>query len=88
MSDTRTATAYLQIEGKDPGPNYDSGRRAIIRSVHNKRPQTVRSGCIVVKVQLQIPTAAWLPISPEAVVVVPESLVQHPVEVEAVDANE
>ena len=88
MAKVRVATAYLQIEGKDPGPGYDYGHKAIVRSVHNKAPRSIHPGCIVVKVQLRIPVEAWEPFSPEAIIDVPTDLVHHPVEVEAVAADD
>jgi hypothetical protein len=42
-----------------------------------------------VKVTIEIPKGAFLPLRPEAIVIVPESLTApHPVTVEAQDANE
>ena len=86
-NDVRVATAYLQIEGKNPGPGYDYGTQAIVRGVHNKAPHSVKPGCIVVKVKLRIPKEAWEPFAPEAVIDVPAELIQRPIQVEAVDAT-
>jgi hypothetical protein len=88
MADVRVATAFLQIEGKNPGPGYDYGNKAIVRSVHNQKPHGTKPRCIVVKVQLRIPKEAWEAFTPEAIIDVPADLVQRPIQVEAVDANE
>lgn len=52
-----------------------------------RKPTVVDADEIVVKVQLRIPAAAFEPLEPEAVVTVPEELVQHPVYVEAVASD-
>lgn len=49
-----------------------------------RRPTAVPANCVVVKVQLRVPNKAFEPLQPEATVTVPEDLVQHPAEVEAV----
>jgi hypothetical protein len=82
---TRVATAYLQIEGRPPGNTYDYGDKAAVRGVTNTAPDAVKPGCIVVKVKLRIPKEAWLPFAPEATIDVPAELIQHPIEVEAVE---
>lgn len=85
MSGLREATAYLQIENVPAGNTYDSGTKAAVRGVTNKKPDVIRPGCIVVKVRLRIPSAAWEPFQPEDVIDVPADLVQRPIDVEAVD---
>jgi len=86
---TRTATCYLQVEGKPPGhSSWDNGTEARVRRMTQDSPDTVLPGCIVVKIRVRIPAKAWEPFSPSAVIDVPEELVQHIVQVEAVDANE
>lgn len=85
MSNTREATAYLQIAPHAPrayGTYYSYGEASVMRCT-NKRPAEPLPGCIVVKVKIRVPAAAWGPIAPEVVVDIPASLVQHPVEVEA-----
>jgi hypothetical protein len=52
-----------------------------------RRPERIEPGCIVVKVRLRIPSEAWGPFEPEAVIDVPTDLIQHPIEVEAVDPS-
>jgi hypothetical protein len=53
----------------------------------NKRPTSVPADAVVVKVKLRMPLAAFKPLEPEAVVTVPEELVQQPVHVEAVASD-
>jgi len=82
------ADAYLQIEGIAPGNRYDWGDKATVRGVTNTRPTVIKFGCIVVKVQLRIPVQAWEAFEAEAVIDVPADLVQRPIAVTAVDAND
>jgi hypothetical protein len=86
-NDVRVATVYLQVEGRQPGHGYDYGTRAVVRAFTTKKPETVRAGCIVVKLKLRIPKEAWEPFAPEAVVEVPADLVQKVIAVEAVAAS-
>lgn len=95
QSDTE-ATVYLQVQPEytywaknrrefDKPGSIDGAK--IVGFTQNK-PQKPKPGTVEVKITLQIPKAAFLPLRPEAVVVVPETLTQpHPVEVEALDAN-
>lgn len=77
---TRKAVAYLTVE-KDRYP-FDA---KVVKSTQSK-PSAVHENQIVVKVELQIPNKAFDPLEPQAIVVVPEHLVERgPVEVEAVD---
>lgn len=75
------ATAYLQVW------RWSNDWRTEARVVKSTQrpPEVVEPGCIVVKVKLRIPFEAWDPIAPEAVIDVPAELIQHPIEVEAVD---
>ena len=79
---TISTTAYVQVARDERRSWRDEG---VVRNVTNRRPATVLPGCIVVKVRIRIPAAAWEPLQPEAVIDVPADLVQHPVEVEAVE---
>lgn len=85
MSDTRTATAYVQIARE----RRTWSGNAVVRKVTNRKPEPEQllPGCIVVKIQIRVPVALWEPITPEAVVDVPAELVQRPVAVEAVDPS-
>ncbi|GEM_PF-965930 len=86
---------YLQVEPRRRGYNYDTGRNdgparyAAVVATTTKRPTKPRAGVVVVKVTLRIPVAAFEPLRPEAVVVIPTDLTDpHPVEVEAQDPTD
>jgi len=92
--ETVHATAYLQIE-----PNYrayysdrskpESIDGARVVAVTQKKSAKPRPNTVEVKVTFELPKGAFLPLAPEAIVVIPESLTQpHPITVEALDANE
>ena len=83
---------YLQVQPRRRGYNIETHRHdgpvrqaAVVGTTVN-RPARARAGVIVVKVTLRIPIAAFEPLRPEAVVVIPTDLTDpHPVEVEAED---
>lgn len=91
------ATVYLQVQ-----PEYtywaknrrefdkpESLEGAKVVGYTLNKPQKPRQGTVEVKITVEIPKGAFLPLRPEAVIVIPESLTQpHPVEVEAIDAND
>jgi hypothetical protein len=77
---TREGTAYLTVR-----PDGVYWLRVV--KATQKRPESVPADAVVVKVKLRIPDRAFAPLQPEAVVTVPEDLVQNPVEVEAVDPS-
>lgn len=77
----REGVAYLQVR---PG-RYPYELR--VAKATQRRPDVVEADCVVVKVKLRVPDKAFEPLQPEAVVTVPEDLVQQPVEVEAVDPS-
>ena len=79
-SQIREGSCYLQV-----APSRYSELR-VVKSTQRK-PDIVEPGCVVVKVQLRIPSAAFEPLRPEAIVTVPEGLVQRVVEVEAADPS-
>lgn len=82
MTSFREGTAYLQVRAD----RYPFELRVL--KATQRKPTVVEPDCVVVKVKLRVPRAAFEPLRPEAVVTVPESLVQHPVAVEAVDADD
>lgn len=85
MAEQLMASAYLQVrKAKFYGRWRDEAR--VVHCTQNK-PEVVEAGCIVVKVRLRIPTEAWGPFEPEAVIDVPAELIQHPIEVKAVDPS-
>lgn len=79
----RECTTYLHIR-----PDRRSwGNRPIVVKHSNVAPDEPEPGCIVVKVRLRIPSEAWEPLKPEAVIDVPLDLIQRPVEVVAEEAS-
>jgi hypothetical protein len=90
--DTVRATVYLQVQPEFSRFDRDSpaGVRAakVVGSTMN-RSQHPKPGTVEVKITIELPKAAFLPLRPEAIVIIPESLTTpHPVEVEALDPNE
>ncbi|TDP97670.1 hypothetical protein [Labedaea rhizosphaerae] len=82
MSD-RVGEVYLQVAEH----HMYGGELKVVRSTQ-KRPAVLEPGCILVKIKLSIPRAAWKPFEPEAIVTVPAELTeQAPVEVEAVSPD-
>jgi hypothetical protein len=83
------ATFYAQIE-----PEFfrsfgeERVRSAKVVAVTQKRPERPRRGVVVVKLTISVPEAAFLPLRPEAVVVIPEDMTApYPIEVEAGDPS-
>jgi len=81
MNRTRTGEVYLTVR---PG-RYPF--ELVVDKATVRKPTVTSPGAVVVKLKLRIPTAAFEPLKPEATVTIPESLVQHPVEVEAEDPS-
>ncbi len=80
------AIGYLTIQGE----RYPYGverpiRGAKVIAVHQNKPTTLRGDQVAIKVTIELPAAAFDPLHPEAVIVVPPELIQQPVEVEAVE---
>jgi hypothetical protein len=95
-NDAVRATVYLQVQpeykrwysatNRDTADAIEGAK--VVGSTQNKS-QKPKPGTVEVKITVEIPKGAFLPLRPEAIVVVPESMTQpHPVEVEALDANE
>lgn len=80
------ATFYLQLE-----PSFYGGQQQIVREIRavgltQKRPTRQRAGSVVVKLTVRVPDAAFLPLRPQAIVVIPESMATtEPLEVVASD---
>lgn len=87
--DTVTATAHLIIKGKRRDWAPVNGKFIItgarIVGARTNKPTKLGEDEIVVKVQVQLPKQAFEPLEPEALIVVPEELIQHVVEVEATE---
>lgn len=91
---TVRATVYLQV-----APEYNRWVRdhsqleaiadaKVVASTQN-RSTAPRAGTVEVKLTIEIPKGAFVPLRPEAVVIVPESMTAaHPIQVEVADANE
>lgn len=97
MTDSVRATVYLQVQpeyswrarqsGKYDEPSAIDGAK-VVGSTQNKS-QKPKPGTVEVKITIELPKGAFLPLRPEAIVVIPEILTApHPVTVEADDANE
>ncbi len=92
---TIKTTGYLQIEpdwndyyshDRDD-PSYLRGAKVV--GVTQKRSRQPRAGVVEIAVTIEIPSSAFVPLRPEATIVIPEGLtIQHPVVVEAADPNE
>lgn len=93
MSGTHDATFYVQIEpewSRYPSENGDRVIRALKAvGITQRWPSRPRGGTVTAKLTIRIPDAAFLPLRPEAIVVVPEDMVVvNPIEVEAVVPDE
>lgn len=85
----REAVAYLQIQGRPPGNESDwSQNQATAVRLTTTKPTRPISGAVVVKVRIQIPKTAFEPLQPEAIIQVPEDLVQRPILVDAQDPED
>lgn len=79
MTEMIETTVFLQIR-----KSTNRWRVGNVVRHTSKRPEFPAPGAIVVKVRVKIPRAAFDPLEPEAVIEIPDDLVQHPVEVVAV----
>ncbi|WP_417555619.1 hypothetical protein [Microbacterium sp.] len=93
-NETVRATVYLQVQPEykqwmtDRSKPESINGAKVIRSTQ-KRSASPEPGTVEVKLTIELPKAAFTPLAPEAIVVIPETMTQpHPVEVEAADANE
>jgi hypothetical protein len=76
--DSHDTTVYLQIEPRFwQWGNSDDPTVSSINAVRmtQKRPRSQKPGTAMVKLTIRIPDRAFLPLRPEAVVVIPEDLV-------------
>lgn len=95
MSDERRvqAPAYLQVRPEwatyADRTDVRQVRGARVVKVTQKRSENPEPGTVEVKVVLDLPASIFVPLMPEAVVVVPDSLtVAHPIQAEATDPRE
>lgn len=83
MAETFSPSGYLVIE---PIRSRYSGNAvgAKLARITQKRPTSLPNGAVAVAITVQLPAAAFEPLKPAALIVVPEELVQHEVTAEAV----
>lgn len=79
------ATGYLVVEGIRTRYGKKAVERARLLRVTVGKPASLTADQIAVKVTIRLPAKAFDALQPEAVILVPEELIQQPVEVEAVD---
>ncbi len=87
------ATFYAQVEpewsryvSSMTGERRLEGAKVV--TITQKRPQKPRGGTVLVKLTVRVPAGAFLPLRPEAVVVIPDDMtVTTPVEVIAEDPS-
>lgn len=92
---TVKATVYLQVQPEhyryastdDKETGNDITRAKVVGSTQN-RSERPKGGTVEVKLTIEIPKSAFLPLRPQATIVVPESLTSANIVVEAQDANE
>jgi hypothetical protein len=88
-SDTHVpATVYLQLE---PDWSYSGSNVIGAKVVRHSQKKPVRpvGGSVTVKMTIHVPRGAFLPLQPEAVIVIPENMtLTEPVHVEAQSPEE
>jgi len=88
------ATFYAQVEPEfSHWVNHVTGEREVrsakVVNITQRRPDRPRSGTVLVKLTIRVPEAAFLPLRPEAIVVIPEDMtVATPLEVSASDPRD
>lgn len=80
------ATFYAQVEPEWSRWANSRGERSLVGAkvvtITQKRPTRQRGGTVLVKLTIRVPEAAFLPLRPEAIVVVPEDMtVTAPIDV-------
>lgn len=83
------ATFYAQVEPEWSRYRSSNGERGLdgakVVTITQKRPTKPRGGTVTVRLTIRVPSAAFLPLRPEAIVVIPEDMTEvNPVEVEAI----
>lgn len=83
MSNTLRADTHLTLT---PNYFYDGEPRSFrITRATKKPPAALNEGEVVVKITLEVPKGAFLPLTPSTVIHIPEDMIQHDVVVEAVE---
>lgn len=86
------ATFYAQVEPEwyrwsnstDAEPRLTGAK---VVTITQQRPKKPKAGTVMVKLTLRLPANAFLPLRPEAIVVVPEALTETTVQVIATDPS-
>lgn len=80
------ATFYAQVEPEYGRWDNETVTGAKVVRIGQRKPVNPIGGTVTVKLTIRVPKAAFAPLAPEAIVVVPETLTDpHPVTVEAED---
>lgn len=89
------ATMYVQLSPEwDRWGGRDASGNAILEKAKLanatiKKPEAQKPGTVLLKLTVRVPAGAFLPLSPQAVVVIPDGMtVTEPIEVEAGDPGE
>lgn len=83
MSTKHRATFYVQLKAtrRQFGTNDKFGNRPIdsVKAVGitQSRPERPQAGCIVAKLTIEVPSTAFDPFEPEAIISIPESLLER-----------
>lgn len=94
MNNYQDATFYVQVEPQWSTWRNHNGEHNLIGAkavaLTQKRPTgRQKPGTIMTKMTMRIPNAAFLPLRPEAIVVIPEDMVvAEPIEAIAEDPNQ
>ena len=81
MNEYQDATFYAQVEPEwgswtDPSTGDRRLRGAKVIRATQARPNKPKPGTVLVKLTLRIPSAAFLPLRPEAIVVIPVDMTE------------
>lgn len=79
------AATYLQLKADFWADDKVRGAK-VVRATQKPPMDSQMPGTVLVKITIEVPESAFLPLRPEAVVVIPEALtLGKPIEVEAED---
>lgn len=85
------AAFFAQVEpswGWAPSGRDRPLRGAKVVTITQNKPTRPRGGTVLVKLTIRVPAAAFLPLRPEAIVVIPDDMTETtPVEVTAEDPS-
>lgn len=92
MSKHVDVTFYAQVEPEWSNWVSHDGERSLrgakVVTITQKKPAKPRGGTVLVKLTVRVPQAAFLPLRPEAIVVIPDEMTAtQPVEVVAEDPS-